>query len=136
MKARLPKGMGGGNMADMLRQAQKMQQDAADLQEELEGREYTAVSGGGMVEVTTGMQNDKYVEILFGLKEGDVVYYTEQENIFSFFGGMGGMGGMSGGMPSMGGSSSNRGGSSMPGGMPSGMGGGMPSGMPSMNRGG
>ena len=51
MKARVPKGMGGG-MADMLKQAQKMQQDAAVLQEELEAREYTAVSGGGMVEVT------------------------------------------------------------------------------------
>ena len=52
MKARIPKGMGGGSMADMLKQAQKMQQDAAVLQEELEAREYTAVSGGGMVEVT------------------------------------------------------------------------------------
>ena len=52
MKARIPKGMGSNNMADMLKQAQKMQQDAAALQEELEGREYTAVSGGGMVEVT------------------------------------------------------------------------------------
>ena len=48
MKARIPKA-GGGSMADMLKQAQKMQQDAAALQEELEGREYTAVSGGGMV---------------------------------------------------------------------------------------
>ena len=97
---------------------------------------------GGMVEVTTGMQNDKYVEILSGLREGDRVYYTQQENIFSFLMGMGGMSGgmgsgMSGGMPSgMGGG--------MGGGMPGGMGGsgsrpsgGMPSGMPSgMNRGG
>ena len=94
---------------------------------------------GGMVEVTTGMQNDKQVEILSGLKEGDVVYYTQQENIFAFLMGMGGSGGgMPSGMPNMGGSGSGRGGSSgMPGGMPSGMGGGMPSGMPSgMNRGG
>ena len=95
---------------------------------------------GGMVEVTTGMQNDSFVEILSGLKEGDVVYYTEQEDIFSFFMGMGGMGGFGGssgggmpsGMPNMGGSGSGR-----PSGMPSGMGGGMPSGMPGgMNRGG
>jgi len=37
---------------------------------------------GGMVEVTTGMQNDTYVEILSGLKVGDTVCYTEQENFF------------------------------------------------------
>ena len=66
---------------------------------------------GGMVEVTTGMQNDKQVEIMSGLKEGDVVYYTEQENIFAFLMGMSGMpmggsssrGGASSGMPNMGG---------------------------------
>lgn len=72
---------------------------------------------GGMVEVTTGMQNDKQVEILSGLNEGDVVYYTEQENIFAFLMGMSGM--------PMGGSSSSRGG--MPSGMPN-MGGQRPGG--------
>ena len=52
MKARLPQGYGGSNnMNQMLKQAQKMQQDAAQLQEELEQREYTATSGG-MVEAT------------------------------------------------------------------------------------
>ena len=53
MKARLPQGYGGGpgNMNQMLKQAQKMQEDAQNMQEELEGREYTATSGG-MVEVT------------------------------------------------------------------------------------
>ena len=39
-------------MNQMLKQAQKMQADMAALQEDLEKREYTAVSGGGMVEVT------------------------------------------------------------------------------------
>ena len=43
---------------------------------------------GGMVEVTTGMQNDSYVEILSGLNVGDTVYYTESHDMFSFFGGM------------------------------------------------
>ncbi len=53
MKARLPQGYGGGpgNMNQMLKQAQKMQEEAGRLQEELDEREYTAVSGG-MVEVT------------------------------------------------------------------------------------
>ena len=39
-------------MNQMLKQAQKMQADMTALQEDLEKREYTAVSGGGMVEVT------------------------------------------------------------------------------------
>lgn len=62
---------------------------------------------GGMVEVTTGMQNDTQVEILSGLKEGDTVYYTEQENFFAALGAMmgGGMGNM-GGMGGMGGMNS------------------------------
>ena len=41
---------------------------------------------GDMVEVTTGMQNDEYVEILSGLNIGDTVYYTKQENFFFGFG--------------------------------------------------
>ena len=53
MKARLPQGMGGGpqNMNAMLKQAQKMQEDMAVLQQELEAREYEVKAGGGMVEV-------------------------------------------------------------------------------------
>lgn len=39
-------------MNQMLKQAQKMQEDMANLQADLEQREYTASSGGGMVEVT------------------------------------------------------------------------------------
>ena len=42
-------GMGGGNMQQLARQAQKMQQDMAKMQEELETREFEASSGGGMV---------------------------------------------------------------------------------------
>ena len=51
---------------------------------------------GGRVEVTAGMQNDTHAEILSGLKEGDVVYYTKQENFFEALGAMMGMGGMGG----------------------------------------
>ncbi len=53
MKARLPKGMGGGpqNMNAMIRQAQKMQEDMKAKQEEIEQRSFTATAGGGMVEV-------------------------------------------------------------------------------------
>ncbi len=54
MKARLPKGMGGGpqNMQSMLRQAQKMQEDIEAKKAELEEKEYVVSSGGGMVEIT------------------------------------------------------------------------------------
>lgn len=54
MKARLPKGMGGGpqNMQSMIRQAQKMQEEMEKTQEELNEREYTTTSGGGAVECT------------------------------------------------------------------------------------
>jgi len=51
MKARIPKGMGGGpqNMNAMIRQAQKMQEDMEALQAELDEREYDISAGGGMV---------------------------------------------------------------------------------------
>ena len=52
------KGMnfGGGNMQNLMRQAQKMQEQMqaqmAKAEEELENAELKGVSGGGMVEVT------------------------------------------------------------------------------------
>ena len=46
MKARIPK---GPSMNDMLKQAQKMQEDMATLQAELEEREYDISAGGGAV---------------------------------------------------------------------------------------
>ena len=47
-------GMGGINM-NMIKQAQKMQQDMQRMQAELEEKEYSAQAGGGVVEaVVTG----------------------------------------------------------------------------------
>ena len=53
MKARLPKGMGGGpqNMNQIIRQAQKMQADMEAKQAELETREYDVSAGGGAVKI-------------------------------------------------------------------------------------
>ena len=48
MKVRLPQ---GGGMADMLKQAQKMQADMQAKQAELEEAEYTVTAGGGAVTV-------------------------------------------------------------------------------------
>lgn len=89
----------------------------------------------GRTDVTIGMQNDDYVEITSGLKEGDTVYYTEADS-----GGFGDFmvmpGGMNGGMssgvtvvPGMGGGNGggpgggNGGGGRPSGGGPGGMGG-------------
>ena len=67
---------------------------------------------GGMVEVTVGITNSNYAEILSGLDEGDTVYYTEKEDSSSPFGMPGGGDFGGGGMPSGGG------GGGMPGGGP------------------
>ena len=53
MRANIPRGMGGGpqNMNAMIKQAQKMQEDMATLQADLDEREYDISAGGGVVGV-------------------------------------------------------------------------------------
>lgn len=66
MKARLPKGYGGGaaNMQQLARQAQKIQDEMGTIEQELEEKEYTATSGGSAVKVVaTGKMEIKSVEI-------------------------------------------------------------------------
>ncbi|MDV3428205.1 MAG: YbaB/EbfC family nucleoid-associated protein [Bacillota bacterium] len=46
-------GLGGGNMNNLLKQAQMMQKKMQDMQEELEKKEFTATSGGGVVEAVS-----------------------------------------------------------------------------------
>jgi len=53
-------GTGGGMNMNMIKQAQKMQQDMLKMQEELENKEYEASAGGGVV---TAKVNGKH-EIL------------------------------------------------------------------------
>ena len=50
MRANYPKG-GPGNMNNMMKQVQQMQEDMANLQADLEIREYDVSAGGGMVTV-------------------------------------------------------------------------------------
>ena len=53
MKARMPQGMGQAqNMNQMIRQAQKMQDDMAAFQTEFEEKEFRSSVGGGAVEIT------------------------------------------------------------------------------------
>lgn len=54
----------GGNMQQLLKQAQKMQQDIARIQAALEEMEVTASSGGGMVTVVvSGKKKVKSIAI-------------------------------------------------------------------------
>ena len=55
---------GGANMQNMIRQAQKMQQEMLKKQEELANTEIIGANGGGMVEVVmTGKNEIKAVRI-------------------------------------------------------------------------
>ena len=58
-------GMGGMGMnANMLKQAQKMQQDMMRMQQELQEKEFEAAAGGGVVTATvTGKREQKALEI-------------------------------------------------------------------------
>ena len=48
----MAKGFGGGMNMNMIKQAQKMQQNMIKMQEELENKEFTASVGGGVVSAT------------------------------------------------------------------------------------
>ncbi len=57
-------GFGGANMQQLMRQAQKMQEDMTRIREEIDATEYTSSVGGGMVEVTLyGNKTVKSVKI-------------------------------------------------------------------------
>ena len=67
MKARLPaeyQNKGAANMNQMIRQAQKMQDDIAEVQAKLDETEFTASAGGGLIElVMTGGKVLKSVKL-------------------------------------------------------------------------
>jgi DNA-binding protein, YbaB/EbfC family len=66
MKAKLPQGYGGGpqNMQSMIKQAQKMQEEMAELQEHLDAKEYEIKAGGGVVKVViTGKKEVKSIDL-------------------------------------------------------------------------
>ena len=54
---RMP-GMGGGMNMNMLKQAQKMQQDMMRMQQELQEKEYQAAAGGGVVSATVNGKHE------------------------------------------------------------------------------
>lgn len=60
-------GFGGGNIQNLMRQAQKMQEDMQRKRAELDAKEFSATVGGGMVEIV--MTGDKKVKSLNIKKE-------------------------------------------------------------------
>ena len=51
-------GMGGGMNMNMVKQAQKMQQDMLKMQEEMESKEYEATVGGGAVKAVVNGKHE------------------------------------------------------------------------------
>ena len=51
-------GMGGGMNMNMIKQAQKMQQDMLKMHEEMESKEYDATAGGGMVKAVVNGKHE------------------------------------------------------------------------------
>ena len=51
-------GMGGGMNMNMIKQAQKMQQDMLRMQQELQEKEYQAAAGGGVVTATVNGKHE------------------------------------------------------------------------------
>ena len=51
-------GMGGGMNMNMIKQAQKMQQDMMRMQQELQEKEYEAKAGGGVVSATVNGKHE------------------------------------------------------------------------------
>ena len=104
---------GGANMQQLMRQAQKLQEQMTKAQEDIEAREFSAQAGGGMVSVTvngkhevTGIQikpecvDPDDVEMLQdlvmaavneALRKGEA---NREETMNKMAPGMGGMGGL------------------------------------------
>lgn len=78
-------GFGGGNMQAMLRQAQKMQEDMARARRELDETEFSARSGGGMVEVVMmGNKTLKAVKIKQEVVDPDDIEMLEDLIVSAF----------------------------------------------------
>lgn len=60
MKARIPGAQQGSN-ANMMKKIQQMQEEMAQVQEEVENSEFTSSSGGGAVEVTVNGRHEAII---------------------------------------------------------------------------
>lgn len=71
-------GMGGGNMNQLLKQAQKMQSEMLKTQEDIEAKEVEVTSGGGAITlVMTGKKRIKSIKIKKDVVDSDDVEMLE-----------------------------------------------------------
>ncbi|MGM9521289.1 MAG: YbaB/EbfC family nucleoid-associated protein [Oscillospiraceae bacterium] len=70
--------MGGGMNMNMIKQAQKMQQDMLKMQQEIEEKEFSASSGGGMV---TAVVNGKHQVLRLEIDESAVIEAESAEDV-------------------------------------------------------
>jgi hypothetical protein len=59
-------GFGGGNMQNLLKEAQRMQEEMQKKQQEIENTTYSSSVGGGMVEIS---MNGKYEVVSLNIKK-------------------------------------------------------------------
>ncbi|MBO5884771.1 MAG: YbaB/EbfC family nucleoid-associated protein [Clostridia bacterium] len=71
-------GFGGANLQNLMKQAQRMQQEMEKAKEELVNTDFIGTSGGGMVEVTmTGDKKAKKVQIKPAVVDPDDIEMLE-----------------------------------------------------------
>ena len=74
-----------GNMANLMKQAQKMQRQMEEQQKELETKEFTAAAGGGAVEVTVSGKKEELYTLLKNSGYGDLITETINPSSLSAF---------------------------------------------------
>ena len=78
-------GFGGGNMQAMMRQAQKMQQDALKAKEELDNTVFEGTASGGIVKVeVTGAYEMQSIKIDPSVVDADDVEMLEDLVVAAF----------------------------------------------------
>ncbi len=104
-----------GNMANLMKQAQKMQRQMEENQKALEEKEFTAKAGGGAVEVTVSGKKEitkvtlaqevvdpddvEMLEDLIMAAVNEALRMVEEESSSAMSALTGGMGGLGGGFP-------------------------------------
>ena len=110
-----PGGAMPGNMANLMKQAQKMQRQMEENQKELEEKEFTAKAGGGAVEVTVSGKKEiikvklseeavdpddiETLEDLIMAAVNEALRQVDEESSQNMNKLTGGMGGLGGGFP-------------------------------------
>ncbi len=70
--------MGGGMNMNMIKQAQRMQQEMVKMQQEIEAKEFSASAGGGMV---SAVVNGKRELLRLTIDESAVIDAAEPEDV-------------------------------------------------------